>query len=225
MGAANSPPGLPDLEWALVPAGQRLVSKFYQECNYLQALEGGIDPAHISFLHGVLDVSNMALRRDLDQAAAGIELAAQLERAPHLEVVDTDYGILIGARRDAGEGRYYWRITQFHMPFHTMPPTDAKADPLMHSHIWVPMDDERLVNWCISWHPTRALTDEELAAMHAGMSIHVTNYAPATSEAYGDIRPLGNRPNPQSDEPRAARRTDRSLHTRSAVRHIVVDDG
>ena len=55
MGPADPRPGLPDLEWALVPEDQRFVSKFWQDCNYLQALEGGIDPAHISFLHGILD--------------------------------------------------------------------------------------------------------------------------------------------------------------------------
>src|SRR5262245_16280082 len=41
MGPAGSLPGLPDLEWALVPETQRFVSKFWQDCNYLQALEGG----------------------------------------------------------------------------------------------------------------------------------------------------------------------------------------
>jgi nitrite reductase/ring-hydroxylating ferredoxin subunit len=35
MGPADPPPGLPDLEWAMVPEGQCLVSKFYQECNYI----------------------------------------------------------------------------------------------------------------------------------------------------------------------------------------------
>jgi len=195
MGPAHPPPPLPDLEWALVPDERRLVSKFYQECNYLQALEGGIDPSHISFLHGVVDAGDEALRGDLDKAAAGFALAAQLERAPHLEVVDTDYGVLIGARRDAGNGMFYWRITQFHLPFHTMPPTDPKPDPLMHSHIWVPVNDEHLVNWCISWHATRALTADERAAMRAGLSIHIVDYAPATSEAYGDIRPAANRHN------------------------------
>src|SRR5262245_10297323 len=50
MGPASPPPELPDLEWALVPEAQRFVSKFWQDCNYLQALEGGVDPAHISFL-------------------------------------------------------------------------------------------------------------------------------------------------------------------------------
>ncbi len=193
MGPGTAPP-LPDLEWAMVPSEQRFVSKFYQECNYLQALEGGIDPAHISFLHGVLDPVDDAIR-DLDRAAAGFALAAQLERAPAIEVVDTPYGVMIGARRDAGDGLGYWRVTQFHMPFHTMPPTDPKPDPVMHSHIWVPVDDEALVNWCISWHPTRALTADELHAMRAGASIHITDYAPSTSAAYGDIRPAAHRGN------------------------------
>ena len=195
MGASSPPPALPDLEWALVPDDQRFVSKFYQECNYLQGLEGGIDPAHISFLHGVIDAGDEALRRDLDKASAGFALAAQLEKAPHIEVVDTEYGVLIAARRDAGAGKYYWRITQFHLPFHTLPPTDPTPDPVMHSHVWIPIDDEHLVNWCISWHPTRALTANELDAMRAGASIHIMSYAPPTDEAYGDIRPRANRRN------------------------------
>ena len=195
MGPTRPLPGLPDLEWALLPDEQRFISKFYQECNYLQALEGGIDPAHISFLHGVVDAGDDALRYDLDKAAAGFALAVQLGRAPRLEVMDTDYGVLIGARRDASEGQYYWRITQFHMPFYTMPPTDPKADPLLHSHIFVPVDDEHLINWCISWHPSRALTADELVAMRTGLGIHVVTYAPATSEAYGDIRPAASRHN------------------------------
>jgi phthalate 4,5-dioxygenase len=191
MGPAASPPGLPDLEWAMVPDTQRFVSKFWQDCNYLQALEGGVDPAHISFLHSILDAGDEALRRDLDRAEAGFGFAAALERAPYLAVADTDTGLLIGARREAPAGRYYWRITQYLLPFHTMPPPEVGPDPLFHAHVWIPIDDERLVNWCISWHPTRAVTDEERAAFQAGKSIHVMDYAPATNEAYGDIRPRG----------------------------------
>jgi phenylpropionate dioxygenase-like ring-hydroxylating dioxygenase large terminal subunit len=195
MGPASPPPAPPDLEWTRLPDEQRFVSKFWQACNYLQGLEGGVDPAHISFLHGVVEGVDDALGRELDQASAGFLLAAQLERAPFLEVVDTPYGALIGARRDAGNGMYYWRITQFHMPFHTLPPTDPRPDPVLHSHIWVPVDDEHHVNWCISWHPTRALTPEERAAMHAGSSIHIMGYEPATNAAYGDIRPRQHRDN------------------------------
>ena len=57
------------------------------------------------------------------------------------------------------------------------------------------VDDENLVNWCISWNGTRALTAEERAAMRAGLSIHIQDYAPATSDAYGDIRPRADRRN------------------------------
>lgn len=195
MGPSSSPPGLPDLEWALVPEEHRLVSKFYQYCNYLQALESGIDPSHISFLHGILSPENTDGLRDLEKAEAGFGLAARLERAPYLDVADTDYGVLIGARRNTGEGAYYWRITQFHMPFHTMPPTEATADPILQSHMWIPVDDEHLVNWCISWHPTRPLSAEEHAAARAGLGIHIMNYAPPTNEPYGDIRPLATQQN------------------------------
>ncbi|MGH7390534.1 MAG: Rieske 2Fe-2S domain-containing protein [Candidatus Rokuibacteriota bacterium] len=195
MGPADPPPGLPDLEWAMVPEAQRFVSKFWQDCNYLQALEGGVDPAHISFLHGILDARDDQLRRALDQAAAGFGYVAQLERTPHIEVADTASGLLIGARREAPAGRYYWRITQYLLPFHTMPPPEVGSDPVFHSHVWIPIDDGQLVNWCISWHPTRALTADELAEFRAGSSIHVMDYAPATNEAYGDIRPSANRPN------------------------------
>jgi phthalate 4,5-dioxygenase len=195
MGPASPPPGLPDLEWALVPEAQRFVSKFWQDCNYLQALEGGVDPAHISFLHGILDARDDATRRALDQAAVGFGFTSQLERAPYIEVADTETGLLIGARRDAPGGQHYWRISRFLLPFHTMPPPEVGSDPVFPSHVWIPVDDDHLVNWCISWHPTRALTADELAAFQAGSGIHITAYAPATSEPYGDIRPVASRAN------------------------------
>ena len=47
-------PELPALEWNLVPAAQRYMTKRVQYSNYVQALEGGIDPSHVGFLHGTL---------------------------------------------------------------------------------------------------------------------------------------------------------------------------
>src|SRR5215475_12005655 len=51
MGPPELKPPLPGFEWARVPHSHRFVSKRTQECNYLQAMEGGIDSAHVSFLH------------------------------------------------------------------------------------------------------------------------------------------------------------------------------
>src|ERR1700694_1645863 len=54
MGAPENQPPLPDLEWMRAPAGHSWVSKTYQNCNYLQAMEGGLDTSHSSFLHRAL---------------------------------------------------------------------------------------------------------------------------------------------------------------------------
>ena len=54
MGPAGEVPELPDLEMALVPASHRYVSKKWQDCNWVQALEGSIDTAHFTFAHLVL---------------------------------------------------------------------------------------------------------------------------------------------------------------------------
>jgi phenylpropionate dioxygenase-like ring-hydroxylating dioxygenase large terminal subunit len=195
MGPANPPPPLPDLEWTLLPAEHRFVSKRVQECNYFQALEGGIDSSHIGFLHAPLDPTDADTVRDLDRASFGVGAAVQAgDRSPRFEVADTDYGVLIGARRTRPDGHAYWRITQFLMPFYTMPPTDLDA-LIVQSHIWVPMDDTRVINWMVTWHPERALTTEELRAHIEGKGSHVVEYAPATSEPYGDIRTAANRGN------------------------------
>ena len=79
------------------PPERRYVSKRLQECNYLQALEGGIDSSHVSFLH------SGALKRDpLFVGSKGNEYNER-DRMPQFDVVDFEGGLLIGARRNADE--------------------------------------------------------------------------------------------------------------------------
>ena len=75
-----------------------------------------------------------------------------------------------------------------------MPPTDLD-ERIVQSHIWVPMDDTHLVNWMVTWHPDRKLTGEEIRLNIEGRGAHVCDYAPATSEPYGDVRTAANRDN------------------------------
>jgi len=63
------------------------------------------------------------------------------------------------------------------------------------SHIWVPMDDTHVVNWMVTWHLERPLTREEIALHIEGKGAHVCDYAPATSEPYGDVRTAANHDN------------------------------
>jgi hypothetical protein len=75
-----------------------------------------------------------------------------------------------------------------------MPPTDLD-ERIVQSHIWVPMDDTHSINWMVTWHPDRKLTDEEIRLNIEGKGAHVCDYAPATSEPYGDVRTAANRDN------------------------------
>ncbi len=47
MGSAKELPVLPDFEFLGVDDEDRQYRLFFQECNYLQVLEGGIDPTHL----------------------------------------------------------------------------------------------------------------------------------------------------------------------------------
>jgi phthalate 4,5-dioxygenase len=194
MGPDAAPP-LPELEWTTLPADHVFASKRVQDCNWFQAMEGGIDSSHISFLHAPLDHTDSGIAEDMDRVSFGVGAAVQTgDRAPRFDVVDTDYGALIGARRTQSDGRWLWRVTQFLLPFYTMPPVGI-GEKVVQSHIWVPMDDTHVVNWMVTWHLERPLTRQEIALHVEGKGAHVCDYAPATSEPYGDVRTAASRDN------------------------------
>ena len=73
---------------------------------------------------------------------------------PFFEVADSDGGLFVGARRNAEEGTYYWRITPWVMPAFTMVP--PRGDHPIHGHFWVPIDDENCWAYSFDYHPIRA---------------------------------------------------------------------
>jgi len=171
MGPPDLKPALPELEWARVPDDRRYASKRLQECNYLQAVEGGIDSSHVSFLH------SGALKTDPLFVGSRGNRYNDHDRMPYFEVVDFPGGLLIGARRNADNDRYYWRITPFIMPWYSMIP--PRAGHPIGAHAWVPIDDHNCWAWSINYHPRRALTEKELQAMRDGSGIHC-RYVPGT---------------------------------------------
>ncbi len=180
MGPEEEKPELPIQEWMLVPDSHRFLSKKIQECNYFQGLEGGIDSSHVSILHSG-SVGGLGVSKN----SSSPELLAK-DTAPKFEVVDTEYGMLIGARRNADEDNYYWRITQFLMPWYTMIPPFGGAP--RGGHAWVPIDDESCMVWSWSWTPNRELTQEEIDQMAGGDGIHAELIP-------GTFRPVANKDN------------------------------
>lgn len=171
MGLKDLTPPLPEWEFATVPLSHSFTTKRLQECNWLQALEGGIDSSHVSFLH------RGGLKSDpLFTGSKGNEYNLN-DLRPQFEVVDTDGGLLIGVRRKAEPGHSYWRVTPWIMPCFTMVP--PRADHPIHGHFWVPIDDETCWAWSFDYHPTRPLRTEEVNAMKNGAGIHC-KYIPGT---------------------------------------------
>ncbi len=205
MGPPELEPPLPQLEWSLLPPANRYVSKRIQECNYLQALEGGIDSSHVSTLH------RFNLDDDPMHVGAHGNVFLKADTRPKFEVQDSKSGLLIGARRNADAQNDYWRITPFIMPWYTIiPPFGANV---IGAHAFVPMDDENCWTWSINYDPARELTKEEVAAMDAGMGIHV-EYVPGT------FRPKANRDNHYLID-RSAQRGKKSF---SGVKGISMQD-
>jgi phthalate 4,5-dioxygenase oxygenase subunit len=171
MGPRDLKPEMPDMEWMRVPESYRNISKFNIEGNWVQALEGDVDSAHIGFLHKRL----VDLQNPTDPAAR----ASTRDKAPRWIIEQTDYGMMIAAQRTADDGLYYWRINQVMLPYYTF-----VAGPLDQSsglvHIWVPTDDYSSDIWTVMWRVKRPMTQEERDAMYSGPNAHLATFDPAT---------------------------------------------
>lgn len=154
LGPPDKQPELPGMEWLRAPEEHRFVSKTWQQCNYLQAIEGGIDTVHSSFLHN----NNL-------QERSGFR---QIDTAPKLEVERTDYGFRYAGIRDVGEEGHYVRVYQYILPFHQFRSHQFQGRkghgrmeiPQIRGHIWVPMDDHytMVYNWIYACDPDKPFT-------------------------------------------------------------------
>ena len=181
MGAAEHRPPEPAYEWIDMPPPQRHLSKRIQECNYLQAMEGGLDSIHSTFLHrGTVD-DDPLLRRDAQSAAM-----IKGDPSPSFLPLASPGGLYICTRRKVGEDRYFWRVTQFLMPcFNLFPPY---GDNPCGGHAWVPIDDENCWVFNVDYHPRRPLSAAELEGAKNGRGVHVPLEP-------GSFLPLANRRN------------------------------
>jgi len=163
MGPQTLMGGLPELEWMEVPEDHRYQSRWYQECNYAQAVEGEIDSAHVSFLHSKLD--NDAVNK---AALTGAFFAE--DTAPKWKVTESDFGMTLGARRVVDGGRYYWRMNQWLYPFYTMiAPVPGESRTV---RMWVPADDHHCNIVCITYRNDRPVSEQELHNWRTGAAAH-----------------------------------------------------
>ncbi len=182
LGPADTQPELPQLEYLTVPDSHQFVSKRYQACHWTQALEGDLDSSHVSFLHG-------SVLRERQDAGFATKTSTWIltDTAPHIEVVETPGGLMLGSRRLADEDSYYWRINHWLMPWYTFIPAFT-GDGALAAHIWVPIDDTACWSYTFTWHPTRELTTAEVDGMRAGNANYadlLPNYHPRHNKSNG----------------------------------------
>ena len=206
MGDPENRPPEPEWEFATVSPEQTVTTKRFQECNWLQALEGGIDSSHVSFLH-----SNELERDPLFKGAKANKFNLN-DLKPVFDVSPSAGGLYIGARRNAEDGKYYWRITQWVMPCFTMIP--PRADHPQHGHFWVPVDDENCWTWSYDYHPNRSLTDVERQACLDGKGVHAAIIP-------GTFRSVQNKDNDYLMDREAQKRGD----TFSGIAGFAMQDG
>jgi phenylpropionate dioxygenase-like ring-hydroxylating dioxygenase large terminal subunit len=165
LGPREKMPEPPAMEWLRAPATHRNVSVTREFCNYLQAIEGGIDTVHSSFLHNN-NLSDLAHFKRVDQA-------------PRLEVERTAYGFRYAGIRDIGDKGQYLRIYQFVLPFHQFRSAQVDYDegrgsrkslPQIRGHMWVPMDNDNTLvfNWIFAIEEDKPLTEDYIRKYEAG---------------------------------------------------------
>jgi phthalate 4,5-dioxygenase oxygenase subunit len=174
-------PELPQFEFAKVPSSHRFVSKKFQQCNWAQACEGGLDTAHFSFLHAGINGGEKVGLHHVGKSKEEIEghnEPARLARfrwmiedgEPRFTVLEHAAGMLLCAARTADNDDVYYRMTQFLMPNHSLAPGNFPEDNNL-GNTWVPIDDTSCWIFCYCWNPDRPLTEGECRQLASGSGI------------------------------------------------------
>ena len=175
MGPSAEMPPPPDYEWVRAPETHRAVSKSYQASNYLQGLEGGLDTAHVTYLHNnkIGNTTNLFTR----------------DGAPRIDVHETDYGYYYVSTRKIDAEQIFVRVYQYILPFQQMRPNVTQtgliansAVPRYDGHIWVPIDDEQthVYNWICGYDVSSVLERDYVERLEAGYGRGKDDFIPGT---------------------------------------------
>jgi phenylpropionate dioxygenase-like ring-hydroxylating dioxygenase large terminal subunit len=161
MGPADRKPPIPDYEWTRLPEDQRNVTKVVEECNWLQALEGGLDTSHAPIMHRAL-VSN--------PSQPGIPMGGAFVRgdAPSIELDETEYGYRYYGVRKLGDDEQYVRGYHYVIPWTQLRPGGPNRDSQTNGHYWVPIDDHHCLVWNFYYDYAQPLATGEVDAQDTG---------------------------------------------------------
>jgi phenylpropionate dioxygenase-like ring-hydroxylating dioxygenase large terminal subunit len=179
------PPAPPMLEFGLLPASHRFVTKRLQQCNWAQSIEGALDTAHFSFLH--MPAPGVASNANPDAPADERRLRwIREDPMPRFSIIGHDVGFVVGAARHGDADQLYWRITQFMLPAHSGTPSTLPGETHF-GYTWVPIDDQSCWIYTYAWNPARPLSTQEREKLEQGHGV--------VGEVGPDFVPIRNRAN------------------------------
>lgn len=139
MGPPDKEPPFPEFQWLRLPPSHAHAFKTLEECNYAQALEGGLDHAHAAILH-----------RGAPWGTVNPNKVVERQLVPRQYVQPTKYGFRYVAVRRADDDTELVRIIGYVAPWWTLVPpdgygaSDQSGDRIVNA--WVPRDDAS------TWH-------------------------------------------------------------------------
>jgi phthalate 4,5-dioxygenase len=187
----GDPPPFPEYDWAVAPEEYTFAFKGLWECNWLQGLEGGIDPSHVSFLHRFLaedprEVYGQQFREEVAGTGRTLSEIVSESYRPDIEVEPDVHGLRVFAVRSLTPQLRHVRVTNLLFP-------NAFVVPFGNDKVFcqwhVPVDDENHY-WYMVLYDFHEPTDREtlLRQRLAGVSLP-------------DYRPLRNRDNDWGFDP------------------------
>ena len=176
----GDPPAHPPFDCFRAPDTHVFAFKGLWRCNWLQALEIGIDPAHASFLHRFLedeDPADSYGKQFRDKAAHTDMPMTQVLRdypRPKIDVAETDYGLRITALRHMENDLTHVRITNQIFPEAICIPMSREMT-ITQWH--VPVDDETCY-WYTIFTSFGAPVDKDLMREQRLNEHRLPDYAP-----------------------------------------------
>jgi len=141
----GEPPAFPDFDCFVAPDSHLFAFKGWWECNWLQALEVGIDPAHASYLHRYFededpkDSYGRQFRSSSSDTDMPMTKVLREHDRPEIRVEKTDWGQRLITLRKINEQHTHVRVTNTIFPQAFLIPM---SDEITISQWHVPIDDE-----------------------------------------------------------------------------------
>lgn len=184
MGPGEAP-AFPKFDCFRAPDSHVFAFKGLWHCNWLQALEIGIDPAHASFLHRFLedeDPADSYGKQFRDKAAHTDMPMTQVLRdypRPDIHVDETAYGLKITALRHMENDLTHVRVTNQIFPEAICIPMSREMT-ITQWH--VPIDDETCY-WYTIFTSFKTPVDKELMRAQRLKEHRLPDYAPLKNKA------------------------------------------